>query len=185
MGSSPSSSPVPSPNDGAGLGTYILGIDPGGTTGVVLIRVFPDSTWDLTFRASVSGNVADLYHWIETTCEMYPHVTAICMERVFPASMESAIDVAEKMGVTRLVALDRRLELREYHPSTVRKVIAGHGHATDQLVRSTMRGLFGIRKNPGKGQGFSSHEADAGAAALCAVLDLWPDVRLESRRTAE
>lgn len=144
--------------------TVVLGIDPGVSTGLALIRL-DEERWELVRRWQVEGSLRRLYAEL---LELRPDV--VVTERNYPLAQPSALANAERLGIVRLVVEQQGLTMHELHPSTIRQQVVGDGRAKAVQVRRAVRDLCGIPGNPGKGKGLSDHQADAIAVALAYVL---------------
>lgn len=143
----------------------VLGIDPGVTTGFCLIETGLDkegaASWQLVDRWQESGSLLDLW-----TALHRPEYQYAVVEKGFSLAQQSALDNAERLGVVRLVMLQRGITLTELRPAVIRQVVAGRGNAKSGQVRRAVRDWCSIPKHPGKGKGLSDHQADAIAAVL-------------------
>jgi Holliday junction resolvasome RuvABC endonuclease subunit len=156
---------------------YVLGVDPGETTGLAVLRWSGAETWELLDRLEVRGtaemwedSLVDLYHELERviqeTCNPGDHeIAAIAMEELLVSGIHSRKERPEAQGIIRLVARLRGIPLRTYAPSTIRSCICGTGRADDAGVKATIRFLLGIQRAK-RGEALSSHQVDAIAVAL-------------------
>lgn len=168
----------------------ILGIDPGtATTGYGFINVhkIPQEGEKLNghFEAGKFGLIEtdkkrdpgyrlekihrELNHLIS---KHKPHTMAI--EKVFFATnRKTAIRVGQAQGVMLMSAAKNKVEVFEYSPMTIKKVVAGHGHADKKMLQKSLRTFLGpgVRSKPRKKTHFDN-EADALAVALCHAMSL-------------
>ncbi len=153
----------------------ILGIDPGtATTGYGLIEVDKGSFKVINFgliETNKDGKpekrLEDIYYQMTIIVEKYcPDVIAI--ERIFFATnAKTAIRVGQAQGVMLLCASKNNLNIFEYAPGTIKKVISGDGRADKKFIQKALRKHFGpkIRSKVKKKTHFDD-SADALAVAL-------------------
>ena len=152
----------------------ILGVDPGTrTVGYGLLDPGPRRLGGLAFRYVECGVIeapreADLaarLHVVATTLaeiieEFEPGALAI--EKAFTGrNAASALKLGQARGAIMLVATQYELPVFEYAPSSIKRVVFGHGRATKAQIQHRMQTLFRLRRTP------LSDAADALAIALC------------------
>jgi crossover junction endodeoxyribonuclease RuvC len=154
----------------------ILGIDPGTTTtGFGLINV--------------SGNKIDVENWglIETEkngqpgkrfLNIYKEMMAIfknfspdimAMERIFFATnAKTAISVGQAQGIMFFAAARNKIDVVEYAPGTIKKMVAGSGRADKKEIQKSVRRILGARvRSKAHQKTHFDNAADALAVALC------------------
>ncbi|OGM03829.1 crossover junction endodeoxyribonuclease RuvC [Candidatus Woesebacteria bacterium RIFCSPHIGHO2_12_FULL_42_9] len=157
----------------------VLGIDPGtATTGFGVIKKlktgFEVIDWGLieTEKNGVTGKRLDIIYSeiLELLRKFSPDVLAI--EKIFFATnAKTAISIGQAQGVILLAAAKSKVEVSEYAPGTIKKVVAGDGRADKKAMQRALRVHLGarIRSKKGKKTHFDN-EADALAIALCHVF---------------
>lgn len=161
----------------------ILGIDPGlQRTGFALLAVDPSSPTrppELldagVFRLKASRPVAerlaelheDLSNFIEAHEPTHGAIEALYAHRDFPAT---SITMAHARGVIMLCMARAGVPISELPANTVKKAIAGRGHASKEQVAGAVASLFSLDKPP---EPFDV--ADAMAVAYCAGIRLAVD----------
>ena len=154
---------------------HVLGVDPGVTTGLVVIKVDRQrSKWALISRTTIEDvrDGAGLYYLNRAVRSIVgDHTDAyfgIAMEQLM-AFKTSAQEKSEAQGVVRLAAYECRSTLYTYAPNTVRSIVVGSGKAKASDIQKVTRELTGLT-NPPKGKAFNVHQQDALAAALCCCV---------------
>lgn len=90
-----------------------------------------------------------------------PHVLAV--ERLlFNANAQSAMAVAQAVGVVLLAAAHAEVPVSHYTPTQVKATVTGHGDAAKTQVKFLVRTQLQLRQAPR-----SADVADAAAVALC------------------
>ena len=156
----------------------VIGVDPGKTTGICVIRVnTKKQTWQLLSREEIGGmEDADRLHTLSCRLHMLCYRTpnevtlgAVAMEYLQAHKQYSHQEKAEAQGVIRLTAYETGAFMSLYAPTTIRKVVTGRGDAKAGDISRVLRDLTGLQ-NPRPG--FTAHQQDALAVALCyAMLD--------------
>ena len=130
----------------------ILGIDPGtATTGYGVIETngkgdFKVNNWGLieTDKNGFKENRLEIiYKEILAIIKSYnPHVFAF--EKIFFATnAKTAIAVGQAQGVLLLAASKTKVEVVEYAPGTIKKMITGSGRANKKDVQRSIRKILG------------------------------------------
>jgi len=159
----------------------VLGIDPGtATTGFGLIKkegqTLQAVNWGLveTDKESSPGKrFINIYSQVKVLIKKFnPDVIAI--EKIFFATnAKTAISVGQAQGVMILCFAQSGLDVFEYAPGTIKKMIAGDGRATKKDVQKSLRKLFGAKiRSAKKKKSHFDDSADALAVALCHLLTL-------------
>lgn len=153
-----------------------MGIDPGtATTGFGLINVTGKKMVVEEFGLiETSKNGSPGKRFIAIYKEMMslfrnfsPDIMA--MERLFFATnAKTAMGVGQAQGVMFLAAAKSNVEVIEYAPGTIKKVVAGNGRADKKEVQKSLRRILGakVRSKAHKKTHFDN-AADALAVALC------------------
>jgi len=157
----------------------ILGIDPGtATTGFGLIRSNNKTLEVMDFgliETEKNGNPAkrllSIYNQVKSLFKKYnPDVVAV--ERLFFATnAKTAMAVGQAEGIMLFAAAQSNLEVVEYAPGTIKKVIAGDGRADKLLMQRSLRKHLGAKvRSRAKKRTHFDNSADALAVALCHVF---------------
>jgi len=89
----------------------------------------------------------------------------LAIERAFGGkNVHSALVLGQARGALMLLAAQRGLPAFEYAPAVVKRVVAGHGAATKDVIAERVRMLFELRRAP------PADAADALAIACCHAL---------------
>jgi crossover junction endodeoxyribonuclease RuvC len=156
----------------------ILGIDPGtATTGFGLIKKEKNKLEVVDFgliktekNGTAAKRLASIYKQVKVIFRASkPDVMAI--ERLFFATnAKTAMAVGQAQGVMLFAAAQSNIEVAEYAPGTIKKVIAGDGRADKKLVQKAVRGLLGARvRSRAHQKTHFDNAADALAVALCHI----------------
>jgi len=154
----------------------ILGLDPGtATTGFGLIKKEGKKITSLDFglietdkEISSPQRLILIHKEIKKIINKHkPDVVA--MERLFfAANAKTAMDVGRACGIMIFTAAKANLEVFEYAPMTIKKVVAGNGKADKKMVQKALRKILGARVRSKKnGKTHFDNAADALAVALC------------------
>lgn len=159
----------------------ILGIDPGtATTGFGLIS-FDDNHLEVldfglieTDKNGLPGKrLININKQFSVLLKKYsPNIISI--EKLFFATnAKTAMSVGQAIGVILYTAARANIEIVEYAPGTIKKVIAGDGRADKKLVQQAVRKLLGakVRSKVHKKTHFDN-SADALAVALCHAYNI-------------
>src|SRR5260221_2102153 len=176
----------------------ILGIDPGtATTGWGLIE-------------KIEGHDFDILEWglIETDKETKPHIrlheiheqmlqildkfkpNVLVMEKIFMFNnAKTVIRVSQAQGVILLASANTgfKIEVFEYAPATIKKLITGSGRANKKEVESSVRAILEPKLNvkdlkDGNGKArkmtktYVDNAVDALAIAMCHLMKLNEDL---------
>jgi Holliday junction resolvasome RuvABC endonuclease subunit len=148
----------------------IVGIDPGKTVGVAVVDV-TEGGWTLHSRADLTPEgdsrgeqLARLHH--EFTDGEFGGATYV-MEEMLAYRQATADEKVEAQAMVKLAAYHMSNDLVTYAPATVRSVICRDGRADERTIRETLRFLARAPKQAKRGQGWSAHQYDALAVALC------------------
>ncbi|OGM29799.1 crossover junction endodeoxyribonuclease RuvC [Candidatus Woesebacteria bacterium RIFCSPHIGHO2_01_FULL_41_10] len=156
----------------------VLGIDPGtATTGYGFVEVNGHGMEAIEFdlietskEVSPELRLAYIYQNMRIIIERFsPEVMAI--EKVFFSSnRRTAINVSQALGVMLLSAADANIQVVQYAPGTIKKLVAGDGRADKKVIQRALRDIFGakIRSRPMKKTHFDN-AADALAVAVCHI----------------
>jgi len=159
----------------------ILGIDPGtATTGYGLVKVEDDKYTAVEFdliETDKNGQPQQRLLTIQKELlkvikKHKPDVMAIEMV-FFATNAKTAIAVGQAIGVMMLSAAQAKLDIVEYAPGTIKKMVAGNGRADKKEIQKAIRKVFGasVRSKPKKKTHFDN-AADGLAVALCHAYKL-------------
>ena len=148
----------------------IVGVDPGKTTGVALLDAIDDGwtlvgRWDVAPEGVTRGEQLYQLHGILT--EMCRPGDVVVMEEMLAYRQATADEKVEAQAIVKLVAFERARDFVTYAPATIRSVICRDGRADERTIRETLRFLTRSPKTAKRGQGWSAHQYDALAVALC------------------
>jgi crossover junction endodeoxyribonuclease RuvC len=165
----------------------IMGIDPGtATTGYGLVRVNGKGnevvTWGLieTGKDGLKENRLD-YIYEETSRLLFKHKPDIfVIEKIFFATnAKTAIAVGQAQGVMLLAASKAKVEVAEYAPGTIKKMITGSGRANKKDVQKHIRKILGSRvKSDAHKKTHFDNAADALAIALTHAFKVGEGVKI-------
>ena len=154
----------------------ILGIDPGtATTGYGVIKASPNLFELLEFglietdkNGSPGKRLENIYLEMTRILKKFsPDVVAI-EKLFFAANAKTAMRVGQAQGVMIFAAARSKIEVAEYAPGTIKKVIAGDGRADKKMVQKSVRKVLGAKVRSGvKKKTHFDNAADALAVALC------------------
>jgi crossover junction endodeoxyribonuclease RuvC len=156
----------------------ILGIDPGtATTGYALLKTGDRSMnvvdWGLieTDKTKHLGlRLINIYRKMSGLIKKHkPDLVAI--EKIFFATnAKTAISVGQAQGVMFYCFAMNKLDIFEYAPGTIKKIVAGSGRADKKDIQKALRKVFGNRiRSAKKKKTHFDDAADAIAVALCHV----------------
>lgn len=159
----------------------ILGIDPGtATTGFGLVNLNGNGnevvTWGLIETDKSLLKETRLDFIFEETLRLIilhkPDVFVI--EKVFFSSnVKTAIAVGQAQGVMLLAASKAKVEVIEYAPGTIKKMITGSGRANKKEVQEHIRRILGSKvKSKAHQKTHFDNAADALAIALTHAFKL-------------
>ena len=153
----------------------ILGLDPGlQTTGYGVLEVRPGglavveagvlrSADDRVETTELAPRVKALYDGlVEVLDECKPQVMAVEQLYAHYEHPRTAILMAHARGVFLLAGAQRDLDVYSYNPTTVKKSVTGHGHASKEQMQYAIMRELGLKTVP------EPHDvSDALAVALC------------------
>lgn len=159
----------------------ILGLDPGtATTGFGVIKKEGKKITSLDFglietkkEMSSPQRLILIHQEIKKIIKQHkPDV--IAMERLFfAANAKTAMDVGRACGIMIFTAAKANLEVFEYAPMTIKKIIAGSGKADKKMVQKAVRKVLGAKVRSKKnGKTHFDNAADALAVALCHAYNI-------------
>ena len=159
----------------------ILGIDPGtATTGYGYIQCngksFEALSWGLieTNKENVKGKrLVNIYDQMSSLFKQLKP-DAIAIEKLFFATnAKTAMNVGNAQGVMFYCAAKANIEVFEYAPGTIKKMIAGNGRADKKDMQRSLRKVFGNRvRSKAKKRTHFDNAADALAVALCHIYHM-------------
>jgi len=148
----------------------IIGIDPGtAETGFGVIncqgknlKLVALGKICTTTKDSPSKRLASIYQQtLDLLKNHQPYVLAI-ESLFFNINAKSASAVGQAIGVIKLAAAHRSLDVFEYPPLKIKMKLTGNGRAKKNQIQSEVRKALRIRKIPRP-----THAADALAVAIC------------------
>ena len=155
--------------------TRVVGIDPGLVTGVAIVDV-TEGGWELHSRFELASEgdsrgeqLLGIYQALHALIgDPYPpQVGTVVMEEMLAYRKASADEKVEAQALVKLVTEETDRELVTYAPATVRSVICRDGRADERTIRETLKFLARAPQRAKKGEGWSNHQLDALAVALC------------------
>jgi len=93
--------------------------------------------------------------------EYKPQVLAL-ESLFFNSNAKSALAVGQAMGVIKLAAAKKKIEVVEYPPLKIKMVLTENGRAKKNHIQSSVRKILKLKKIPRP-----THAADALAVAIC------------------
>lgn len=155
----------------------ILGVDPGTTTtGYGIIEAKNNKLHLVEYGCILTGKkspqadrLAEIYLDLGRLIKKHkPRLLAV--ERVFfYKNIKTAIAVAEARGVVLLAAKTNKLELLEFTPLELKKILTTYGKADKKQVQYMVSKILNLKIVPRP-----DDAADALAAAICAVYSRFP-----------
>lgn len=159
----------------------ILGIDPGtASTGYGVIEVNGRAEMGVveygvieTSKENGSGErLREIYDELNSRIIRMHKPNVFVIEKLFFATnAKTAIKVGQAQGVMLMAAAKNKLEVFEYSPMTIKKVLTGNGRADKSEVQKYVRKHLGagVRKRKNRWTHFDN-AADALAVAICHIL---------------
>jgi len=165
----------------------VLGVDPGSLyTGYGVIRkdaagfhVLACGVIRLNRRKSYPERIGEIYRELELVMEAF-HPGCLALETVFlNRNVQSALKLGQVRGAIIALAMNRKVELREYAPREVKAAVTGRGSAGKQQVACMVRGMLRFDS------GLATFDmTDALGIALCDLLktggNKLPEIRVHS-----
>jgi crossover junction endodeoxyribonuclease RuvC len=152
----------------------VLGIDPGtAATGYGLVTPKGKGIGELLECGVIKTNsthhlarrLQSLYEGVSEVIERQKP-TVLAIESVFLGrNAQSTIALAQGRGIAMLAASQAGLEIHEYAPATVKKVVAGTGRARKEQIAYMVQTLLRLKTPPQP-----SDAADGVALALTFIL---------------
>jgi crossover junction endodeoxyribonuclease RuvC len=164
----------------------VLGIDPGTAhTGYGFIKV-EDTTnghknliavdWGIIETDKAENPAKRLSGIYESMHELFKKYSpdAMAMEKLFFANnAKTAIRVGQAQGVMLLSTSSYNVEVFEYAPGTIKKMVAGSGTADKKDMQKSLRKVFGARvRSDKKKRTHFDNAADGLAVALCHIYSV-------------
>lgn len=147
----------------------ILGIDPGlantgwGVIDRVGARCVPLAYGSISTRAAepLASRLAIIYDEVRAVIDRHRPAECAIESVFFGTNAKSAFATGQARGVALLATAERALELSEYSPVQVKRVVVGSGTADKRQVTYMVRTLLGLDHDP-----TPDHAADALAVAI-------------------
>lgn len=165
-----------------------MGIDPGtATTGYGLVRLNGRGnevvTWGLieTDKTLLKERRLD-FIYEETLRLLSKHKPDIfAIEKIFFATnAKTAISIGQAQGVLLLAASKAKVEVAEYAPGSIKKMITGSGKANKKEVQKHIRKILGSRvKSDAHKKTHFDNAADALAIALTHAFKVGEGVKID------
>lgn len=159
----------------------MLGIDPGtATTGFGVLSV-ENGVFDALSFGLISTNkdgkagdrLIDINKQFSALIKkVKPDIIAI--EKLFFATnAKTAMSVGQAIGVIIFTAAKNKVNIVEYAPGTIKKMVAGSGRADKKMVQQSVRKILGAKvRSKNHGKTHFDNSADALAVALCHAYHL-------------
>lgn len=151
------------------LSVMILGIDPGlANCGWAVIKR-DSANWRLMDCGCVitkndqkpENRVGEIYKALEEIIDKFL-ITQISVEKLFLfKNNKSVMEVAQIIGIIKLVAAQKKLDFFEYTPLQVKMSLVGYGRAEKEQVEKMVRSMLNLKETI-----TPSHASDAVAIAL-------------------
>lgn len=156
----------------------ILGIDPGtATTGFGFISFIDNKYKVIDFglietdkEENPGKRLTNIHNQMMGIIKKHnPDVVAI--EKLFFATnAKTASRVGQAIGVLIFSAALANIEIFEYAPGTIKKMVAGDGRADKKMIQQSLRKLFGAKiRSKAKKKTHFDNAADALAVAMCHI----------------
>jgi crossover junction endodeoxyribonuclease RuvC len=157
-----------------GLGSIILGIDPGlQISGYGVLESSPTGPTVReagVVRTNIKGQASDLAQRVkalydgilEVIDQFHPHSVAVEQLYAHYHHPRTAILMGHARGVIFLAAAQRNLPVVSYNATRIKKIITGNGRASKDQVQRTIQRELGLVQVPEP-----TDVADALAVALC------------------
>lgn len=154
-----------------------MGIDPGtATTGFGVLNVSKGKLEAVEYGlietdkdASPGLRLTKIYEDMTKLLLQKFNPDVVAIEKLFFATnAKTAMSVGEAKGVLILAAAKSNIEVYEYAPGTIKKVVGGNGRADKKMMQKAVRKILGngIRSKAHQKTHFDN-AADALAVALC------------------
>ena len=151
----------------------ILGIDPGTAItgyGVIEVNQVNQEVIRLIKHGSIKTSKSLdspqrlnlIYRQILQIIQEHKPQILVLESLFFNTNAKSASAVGQAMGVIKLAAARKKIEVVEYPPLKIKMVLTENGRAKKNQIQSRVRKFLGLRKLPRP-----THAADALAAAIC------------------
>ena len=148
----------------------ILGVDPGtAITGYGIIhcsqekiKLIHHGSIKTSPQSSSSKRLDLIYQQMLALLRQYKPYTLAIETLFFNTNAKSASAVGQAMGVIKLAAARKKVEVFEYPPLRIKMILTGNGRAKKQQIQSKVRKTLKLRSLPRP-----THAADALAVAIC------------------
>ncbi len=156
----------------------VLGVDPGlARTGYAVVsrgsphRVLAMGVISTPVKWPLENRLKELAGDISDVIRRY-QPGALALEKVYIKGNRSAASAVERAtGVVMLTSAEAGIPVREYIPSTIKKVVTGDGAATKDAVQRSLRRTLRLSEN-----GLPHDAFDAVAVAICHLQHLHLEV---------
>jgi len=147
----------------------ILGIDPGTAVtgyGVIScaekIRLITHGSIKTSKVLPSSKRLDLIYSQISQIIREYKPQFLAIESLFFNTNAKSALAVGQAMGVIKLAAAKKKIEVVEYPPLKIKMVLTENGRAKKNHIQTSVRKILKLKKIPRP-----THAADALAVAIC------------------
>lgn len=148
----------------------ILGIDPGtAQTGYGIIDCSKEGLKKIdhgTIKTSVNDHppqrLKSIHLQITKVLQEHKPKVMVIESLFFNVNAKSASAVGQAIGVVKLAAAQKKIQVLEYSPLRIKKELTGKGRADKKEIQSEVRKRLRLRKIPRP-----THAADALAVAIC------------------
>jgi crossover junction endodeoxyribonuclease RuvC len=147
----------------------ILGIDPGlrfTGWGVIIASKSQVKFVDCGFIATADGDstphrLSSIYKFLTDVIEKHKPDVAVVEETFVNKDPKGALKLGYARGIALMVPALYGLEVFEYAPTTIKKTVAGNGHATKDQVQAMLKFIIPELKS------IKNDATDAISIALC------------------
>ena len=155
----------------------IMGIDPARCTGYCVMRVYKDmppvllAIGEFLDKAGIhlTDRIKQITNSLIQATSLWDNVGCIALESGFVGvNLRASLALAEIRGVVKTIATIQRIEVFEFAPTSIRKIVLGNGKAKKEEVKKHVCQSFPERGLEDK----SLDICDAIAAALCLEKEL-------------
>lgn len=151
-----------------------MGVDPGlARTGYAVVdrgnphRVLAMGLISTPVKWPIAERLQELSNDLSDVIERYGPV-AMSLEKVYIKGNRSAASAVERAtGVVMLTAAEAGMQVWEYTPSTIKKIVTGDGSATKDALQRTLRKTLHLAE-----EGLPHDAFDAVAVAICHLQHL-------------
>lgn len=148
----------------------VLGIDPGtAETGYGVIRCNKEKVKLVDFGSICTSKDLDsskrldlIYRQVSAILRLHKPQEIAIESLFFNTNAKSALAVGQAMGVVKLAAARKKVEVFDYPPLKIKMSLTGKGRAKKEKVQQKVKKILGLKEAPRP-----IHAADALAVAIC------------------